>query len=192
MPRCHASVPVRPWDGMFRAMVRRGDTGRPSDLRWREEATVPRAMSGRPLGLRGAGWTDTVLPHDAAQSCLRQRGIRGWGARERLSPASWTAWGRSAISVTISARNSAFLWPPPHSSARPCYRMAGRSGGARACRGGLLRSWPAAEPGETPGRIGRAAALRVPCVRGRLCGVRTAAWAPLGRRPLCLRGRLRA
>ena len=36
-------------------------------------------------------------------------------------------------------------------------------------------SWPAAEPGETPGRIGQAAVFRVPCVRGRLCGVRTAA-----------------
>ena len=74
MPRYHASIPVRLWSGTLRSVVPRCDAGKLSNLPGREEATVPRAMSEKPLGLRVAGWTETVLPHDVAQGCLRRGG----------------------------------------------------------------------------------------------------------------------
>ena len=95
----------------------------------------------------------------------------GSACPQRAEPPGW-----SVTSATIPSGIPPSLWAPPHSCARPCTTvwLGGRVDPWRT-HGGLVAWLIGRGACGTHGRIDRAAVLRMACVRGRLCGVRTAA-----------------
>ena len=80
-------------------------------------SAMPRCYASIPCG------SEAILPHDVARGYFRRGGegveVPGSAYPQRAGPP-----GRSVTSATISVRNSAFLWAPPHSGARPCCGLA--------------------------------------------------------------------